>query len=91
MVLFSDGAFPAEVTLTEGNYLEADFYLKRKIAQLENNARPRKQPSIKRRKKQSDAQFVCSTNHTCFQSRYSTYLLVIYDFLNAGFTEKFCD
>lgn len=91
MVLFSDGAFPAEVTLTEGNYLEADFYLKRKIAQLENNARPRKQPSIKRRKKQSDAQFVCSTNHTCFQSRYSTCLLVIYDFLNADFTEKFCD
>ena len=51
MVLFSDGAFPAEVTLTEGNYLEADFYLKRKTAQLENNARPWKQPSVKRRKK----------------------------------------
>ena len=48
VALFTDGAFPGEVTSVDGDYLEADFYVKAKVSQMGKNSSLWKRPSRER-------------------------------------------
>ena len=88
--LFIDGAFPGEVTHVEDDHLEADFYLKAQIAQMEKNASLWKRPSIERRENHRiHKSSVLPIRPVFGVNRYSTHRIVIYELLNADLIEKF--
>ena len=63
VALFTDGAFPGEVTSVDGDYLEADFYVKAKVSQMRKKSL---EAALDRPERESSySQEFCATNKTC--------------------------
>ena len=90
IALFTDGAFPGEVTLVDGDYLEADFFVKATIVQIKKRDSLWKRPSLEKREHHRiHKNSVLPIRPVFGVNRYSTHRIVIYDLLNADLIEKF--
>ena len=78
------------MTLVDGDYLEADFFVKATIVQMKKSDSLRKRPSLEKRKHHRiHKNSVLSIRLVFGVNRYSTHCIVIHDLLNADLIEKF--
>ena len=90
IALFADGAFPGEVTIVDGDYLEADFFVKAAIVQMKKSGSLWKRPSLEKQEHHCiHKNSVLPIRPVFGVNRYSTHRIVIYDLLNADLIEKF--
>ena len=90
VALFTDGAFPGEVTNVEEDFIEADFYVKANIKQSGTSASLWKRSSIDQKENYKIHKNSLLPVRPVFGvNKFSTHRCVIFELLNAEYIEKF--